>query len=556
MTYGNTHALVFNGEIFNHHALRMEMERTGERFVSRCDTEVVLRGLVRHGLSFLEKLRGPFALALLHKPSGELWLARDRLGVNPLYTARVPGGGTAFSSTVAALQAAALTGGRLSVRGLCGFLFYGSVPEPLTLVEGVEELAPGSWMRVKPNGHVDRAVWWRLPAEDPGIVSFEEAAERTRAALVDAVRAEQVSDVPVALLLSSGLDSTAVAALVSTTAARTVDAFTVSFASQGPAVDESLLARETADALGLRHHRVVAHVEQCALAVQQALMAQDLPSMDGINTYFVSSAIRGAGFKVALSGLGGDELFLGYLNRANFRRLAHLPDLRGMARLARGIHRAVRGRGLSMKLERALHAVLQPRGRAGAYAAVRTLMGPGTVLRMIHPDLMAQLNSEDVDPVSYLDVGSLPADTDGALSRLELRNYLRSTLLKDSNILSLAHGLELRVPLMDYQLVETLLRIRGTVRAQGTPPKPLLRAALRSLLPEGVERRPKVGFVLPLRSWLAAAQAQGMLPRSEGLLQPDHQAPFPASLACAALDAYGVRSTGSGGAGAASRSPA
>lgn len=533
------HALVFNGEIFNYRALREALaERHGVQFRSQGDTEVVLHGLRVHGAAFLELLQGPFALAWWNGRD-QLLLARDRLGVNPLYVAQVPGGGVAFSSTVDALYRAGLTSGRVNLRAVCGHLFYGSVPEPLTLVDGVQELAPGHWLRVDGRGTQRSVCWWRLPPEDPRPPSSAEAAERVRAALQGAIQAELVSDVPVALLLSSGLDSTAVASLVSrASGGANVEAFTVAFEEDDRAVDESALASETAAGLGLRHRTVRVDVSDGPATLRAALAAQDLPSMDGINTFLVSRAMAQAGYKVALSGLGGDELFLGYANRTNFHRLAHLPHLSAPFDATR----ALASLRLSPKMERALHAALRPRGLLGAYAAVRTIMGPATLAGLLHPDVLAQLEPEDLDPVGFLDGGTLPVDVDGALSRLELRHYLRSTLLKDSNQLSLSNGLELRVPLMDWRLVDAVLRVPGAVRARGPGKKPLLQAAMGAWMPAGVAQRPKVGFVLPLQGWLAKSGLLDAPSRGPRLLRGGAGAlPFPMSLAVASLQAWGAR---------------
>jgi asparagine synthase (glutamine-hydrolysing) len=535
------HALTFNGEIFNFRALRAELEAAGARFVSQGDTEVVLHGLRLLGPAFLERLRGPFALGLLDGRSGTLLLARDRLGVNPLYVSlEVPGGGVAFASTTAALHAAGLCGQQLDVRGLCGFLFYGSVPEPLTLTRGVTELPPGSWLEVDVRGNQRRKRYWRLPAEDPRPPTPGEVAGTVRAALLDAVTAELVSDVPVAVLLSSGLDSTAVAALAARVGGSQLEAFTVGFEAQGPAVDESALAAQTAADLGMKHRVVFAAASDGAAALRRALAAQDLPSMDGLNTHLVSAALVAAGYKVALSGLGGDELFLGYKNRANFHRLAAVCAGGLAPGAVTSVSRLGNMLGMPIKLQRALTGVLGGRGVLGAYAGVRTIMSPAVVWGMLAPEVRAQVTPEDLDPVSYLQADTLPSDVDGALSRLELGNYLRSTLLKDSNQLSLAQGLELRVPFMDHRLVETVLRVPGGMRAQGTPPKPLLRAAMGDWMPAGVAARPKVGFVLPLQRWLEDPGAR-VGPGAPVVTAQARRAPFPLNLAVAALDAWWER---------------
>ncbi len=339
-------AVIFNGELYNYPDLRKRLSLCGHRFATQSDTEILVHAWEEWGEDALAELRGMFAFALLDlrgrfATAPILFLARDPLGIKPLYYTQTPEG-FAFASEVRALLASGAVPKRLSQDAVTAYLLFGSVSEPVTLLEGVFSLPPGHRMllHVPERRRTPRARPWWDPAVSPAARDprkprdFSSAAKKLRPLLEDAVRAHLIADVPVGLFLSSGLDSGAVAALAAQ-ARSGIESFTVTF--PGTAFDEAGLARLAANRFKTKHTEVPLTGESVLSPLDEALGALDQPTMDGINTYFVSWAAKQVGLKVALSGLGGDELFAGYQPwpgarahrtlRAKFRRLGFIQML-------------------------------------------------------------------------------------------------------------------------------------------------------------------------------------------------------------------------------------
>lgn len=472
--------ILLNGEIYNHHDVRRALG--GEGWRSRSDTETVLRAYGTWGPACLDRLKGMFAVALWDARDRSLWCARDRFGIKPFYYASDTDG-FAFGSEVRALLASGRVPRRLDRHGLAGYVRFGSVPGTSTLVEGVTSLAPGHWMRVRAGGRVEVRPYWR-PRAGPAAADAPDAAAELRDRLDRAVREHLLSDVPVAAFLSGGLDSSVVTALAASASPRRLQTFTVAFVER--ALDESAAARAVAARCGTDHREVrLSDSEATGLAVD-AVDALDLPSADGLNTFLVSRAVAGAGVKVVLSGLGGDELFGGY---RSFRLL-------GLARrwspLVGGLPASLRrlaGRGGSG--ERAAEMTARDATLVERYEALRSLWSRHE-LETMGLDPSAGYGTEDPGP---------DAPDAARVSVLELRGYLQSTLLRDADAMSMAHSLELRVPFLDHELVDSALRAAA---ARGAWPryKPALRRATRGLLPPGTASAGKRGFVLPMDRWL------------------------------------------------------
>src|SRR6202040_124074 len=326
-------AVIFNGEIYNFRELRERLTSLGHRFATQSDTEILVHGWEEWGEDCLSELRGTVAFALLglrkRSPTSPLlFLARDPLGIKPLYYTQTPDG-FVFASEVRALLAGGAAEKRISQDALTSYLLFGSVSEPVTLLEGVFSLPPGHRMLlyVPERRRTPRArPWWDLmrspAARDPRKPRiFETAAARVRPLLEDAVRAHLIADVPVGLFLSSGMDSGAIAAIAAKEKAG-IQSFTLHF--PGTAFDEAALARLAANRFKTKHTEVPLSGESVLARLDEALSALDQPPMDAINTYFVSWAAREVGLKVALSGLGGDELFAGYQTFEDTPRLSRL----------------------------------------------------------------------------------------------------------------------------------------------------------------------------------------------------------------------------------------
>ena len=485
--------IVFNGEIYAFDELRHRLEADGQAFGTRSDTEVLLRALEVGGVEALSGIRGMFAFALWDGGSRSLLLARDRLGIKPLYLS-APGGHLVAASEVRTLVASGVVRPHLCAEALASYFAFGSVSDPLCAVNGVESLEPGNWIRFSDRG-IERGRFWRPPRPGTQRVTQREAVLETRRLLNSAVQTHLVADVPVGVFLSSGMDSRAV--LESAARCRgSIDAFTVAFPSGGGALDESEPAAAIARRVGARHHVLQLSPDLAASKVPAMLDALDQPSADGPNTFLVSEAVKAAGVVVALSGLGGDELFAGY------------PHLRH-AHLARAFLSAN-----PVRLTQAI-ARLVPGGTSGRWRKVEALLLAGgdpqklySVRRafFMHPRDDELFTSKLVAGWTRLGLRHLAGTCDigagspaHAQAILELRNYLPNTLLRDADVMSMRHALELRVPLLDAPLVDFVLGLPFAFRVRPWAQKPLLAAAMgiRAPLPTT-----KQGFTLPFVSWM------------------------------------------------------
>lgn len=503
--------IVLNGEIYNFRALRAELERDGRSFRSQSDTEVLLALYARDGEAMLGRLRGMFALALWDAERGRLLLARDPLGIKPLYYA-VAGGVLRFASQVKALEAGGGIPLALDPAGLGGFLLWGSVPEPWTLRRAVRALPAGHLLRVE-QGRVDGPLAFYRPAVEP---PPEPAADAPDApdlvtALAESVRDHLVSDVPVAVFLSAGLDSSLLAALACRALPEPPATFTLRFdALAGTPLDEAPLAAEVARRLGTRHLERTVRREEFLDLWPAALAAMDQPSIDGFNIFLVSRAAHAEGLKVVLSGLGGDELFGSYSSFADVPRLARaarrgrrLPGLAPLwPPLARGVFRD------RPKLAGALrYGATLP----GAYFLRRALFLPEELPALLGRDGAAETLAA-YDPVA--DAGKLlpsshrnghlgAAAAWQAVHLMETTQYMRNQLLRDADWAAMAHSLELRVPLVDARLYAQLAALDFEPARSLGKAEVVRRAAPE--LPEAVFRRPKTGFYVPVTAWLAGA---------------------------------------------------
>jgi asparagine synthase (glutamine-hydrolysing) len=503
---GGRYVLTFNGEIYNFKALRAELERLGCAFRSATDTEVILHGYAVWGEGVLERLRGMFAFALWDAVERRLVIARDRLGIKPVYVFRGRSG-LLFASEVRSLLASGLVPRELDRVSLAQFLGCQTVPAPRTLVSGVRLLPPGHVMRIDPStGTVTESRYWdALDAAVPVLDTPSEARARVRALLAESTELHLTSDVPVGIFLSGGIDSSALVAL--TRAAATTPR-TFSIVLPGSAHDEAPFAREVARRFATEHTEVTLDERALLAQLPEAIARVDHPSGDGFNTYAISRAVRAAGIKVALSGLGGDELFGGY---PSFRRLERMAALGGAwrhapAALRSGAAAAVRAfGGRSVTSEKAAAVLESDLSVAQAYAVLRQLFSPAQQRDLIGDRLVAE-RDELGDPYVTLIAEAAerhPAvDLMTLVSYAESRTYMHDVLLRDSDQMSMAHGLELRVPLLDHRLVEYVLGLPATVKAPGETPKRLLVESLGHDLPESCVDRPKQGFVLPFADWM------------------------------------------------------
>jgi asparagine synthase (glutamine-hydrolysing) len=519
-------AVIFNGELYNYRQLRDTLAVCGHRFSTQSDTEILVHAWEEWGEDCLPEIRGMFAFAILdlrrrYATVPVLFLARDPLGIKPLYYTQTSDG-FAFASEVRALLASGLCPKQISEDALTAYLLFGSVSEPVTLLEGVFSLPPGHKMMtyIPERRRVPRARPWydathSSAARDPNRPrEFYGAARLLRPLLKDAVEAHLIADVPVGLFLSSGLDSSAIAMLAGRAKAG-IQSFTLTF--PGTTFDEAALARVVADRCGSQHTEVPLDGAAILSRLDEALAALDQPTMDGINTYFVSWAARQVGLKVALSGLGGDELFAGYSTFSDVPRLNKLaqtakllpaPLRRALAPMLRSM---LGGRGKSDAASKAASAWTDPRVLPHLYFFARALFPPGGRLNdLVDPRFRASTIGSDgvtLDP-TWLAWFQRVADEAAklepvaAISWLEMRTYMASTLLRDTDSVSMARSLEVRVPLLDTPLVEFVSALPDAARSKQGSQKALLVEAFQDILPPEILRQRKRTFTLPWDEWL------------------------------------------------------
>jgi asparagine synthase (glutamine-hydrolysing) len=532
--------IVFNGEIYNFRELRAQLEAAGNRFQSHSDTEVILAAYRAWGTQSFDRLRGMFALALWDAARQTLLLVRDPMGIKPLYYYD-SGKHFLFSSEVRTLLKTGLVPRQIDPNGLFSFLAFGSVYEPRTIIEGISAVAPGHIVSLEKDKVGEQEYWNPLArisnGTNPGsgdatresqTSANGNATKNLTTLLRDAVLSHLVSDVPVGVFLSGGIDSSSLVALMSSAGTR---ATTFSLVFREAEFDEGEYSRLVARRFGSDHHELMVSQQDALAAVPDALGAMDQPTIDGVNTFLVSAKARAAGVKVALTGLGADEMFAGY---SNFRHVPRLERVSaGFTKLPSWMRRPVaasvaalgskndRGRKMSqlaselvedenLSPHKAAHNAAHP------YFVTRNLFTPAERQALYAGDI-ENAECEMSTVLQAAVAASSGLDPINRVSYLESTFYMRNTLLRDSDFMSMAHGLELRVPFLDRALVEACFRIPGDEKLQGDTPKPLLLKSLGVELPSEIVNRPKRGFTLPFEHWLRAE----MKPMVEETLSSD-----------------------------------
>lgn len=523
--------LIFNGEIYNFQELRVRLEKAGVSFRGHSDTEVLLYGLEMWGEAFLKDLAGMYAFAFYQKATRKVLIARDPLGIKPLYIAK-QNNLWMISSEVRSILASGLIAPEPDRAAVATLMAYGAVQEPLTFFKGIRAFPAGSmqWLDVLPSGQVREGPvkrFWSFPSVDRSLTASS-VVERLRYEMDRSVREHLIADVPVGVFLSSGIDSTVMTGLAKKHSPQ-VRTFTVGFVDQ-PDLSESDLSRETSRALQVEHHDIQMTGGVAERLTSKWLQSLDQPSVDGLNTYVISQAVREAGVIVAISGLGGDELFGGYPSFGDVPRLARFnktfgfmtPSLRSnlLGMIAFRQPATVRSKVREMGLCGAdVHRLYLYRRRTKSDARLRALGLNSAELGLdadyLPPDLSADLDySDDLnDPIA-------------AVSRYESRYYMGNMLLRDSDTNSMAHSLEIRVPMLDRRVIDFAYTIPGELRLPtGRPNKHLLRAAFSEYLRPTLLGQAKRGFTLPIRRWMAGplrptCEAALDYVRKSGLVEP------------------------------------
>jgi len=490
--------LSFNGEVYNYRELKPALESSAVGYRGDSDSEVLLRAWQKWGSECLEKLNGMFAFAVADLSRRKVSLVRDRMGIKPLYYVQVPGKGLAFASEVQALVEGLreIFPMHLDGTGLCSFLAQGYVAEPGTLVKGIRMLPPGHFMDIDLQGQPGSPrSYWDLKQE-PGI-----GEDALRDALQDAVRLRLRSDVPLAVFLSSGLDSSLIASLASLGDTDVLKTITIGFDGL-PEFDESPAAGRISSHLGTDNLKVSIDNDFLLESFGQFLGVMDQPTVDGFNSYVICRRAREAGFKVVLSGLGGDELFAGYATFRDVPKLMRLGPLARLLGLASGMmsHSRAQYKLAHLKSPRPLSLV-------SLYFLRREVF-----LSSERESLLAQV-PDGIDlslglPQSFLGQIEFLANASGGdvvnrISRIEMAAYMRNMLLRDNDVFSMAHGLELRVPFLDHRVVQQALSFPGSAKLAGSGIKPFMQKVFREEIPPHVLTTEKKGFAFPWKNWLA-----------------------------------------------------
>ncbi len=498
--------LIFNGEIYNFRELRAELESAGSNFRGHSDTEVLLHALVRWGTEALDRLNGMYAFAFYKAKEQRLLLARDPLGIKPLYTAFAKDV-FLFASEMRSLLASQLIPRKSDPRTVASFLAYGSAQSPQTMLQRIELFPPGCWQEIDAQVLQRRAappqLYWEVPPPRPQ-PDLDDVCRNIRQKMNQSVREHLESDVPVGVFLSSGIDSTITAALTAKYTGQ-LRTFTVGF-SDNSDLSESSVAAETARLIGAEHHDIQILGDRAEQACSDWLESADRPSVDGLNTFIISQAVRAEGIVVALSGLGGDEVFGGY---SSFWRIPRLM-------------RALRSIRWLPSTLRSIVAAAATLGRPTAVAekAVDMAMSDGSILeldlltrRVMSNQQLADLGidghvlglTKDLLAPALMDSLRIdPSDPVWTISSLESRLYMSNTLLRDTDANGMAHGLEIRVPFLDRRVIDYAYALPGSLRLPtGQASKYLLRRTFSDLLRPQVTQRRKSGFNLPIGRWLA-----------------------------------------------------
>lgn len=498
-------SIVFNGEIYNFLELRAELEAAGVRFRSHSDTEVVLELFQAHGPAFLSRLRGMFALAIWDNRERVAYLARDPLGIKPLYV-HDAGDRVAFASEMRPLLAHPAIPNGLDPEGLRLYFLRGYVVEPRTLIKGIHVLEAGHVLEWTPGrgsrrwAFADVRDWMVEAARERRAQDAAEAAKALRAALDDSLRHHLISDVPVGIFLSGGLDSSAMLAALTTMRGNDrVGSFSIGFDMAN--LNEAPTARRVAETFGSAHHEQILTGSDALKLFDDYRASLDQPSVDGFNTYCVSRFAREHGYKVVLSGLGGDELFGGY---PSFRRVPMMLQRRRLLSYLPGGERLVGGAMESWgrtPVQRRIGSFLQDTADlATAYGYFRGVFSDREAAALCQRFVPGA--GEEAPPPTPV-IGQHPvrraATPREFISLFETTQYMRNQLLRDSDAMSMAHGLELRTPFVDRDFVKAVFRLAPDHRFQ--PHKGILPAAVPEL-PTWLLSLPKRGFTLPFQHWI------------------------------------------------------
>lgn len=511
--------IVYNGEIYNYKQLKRRLKEQGCAFKSNSDTETILKAYQIYGVDCLEKLSGMFAFAIWDVKKQILFLAVDRFGIKPLYFYEGKQGQFLFSSEVRTLLKSGLIDKQVEPLAIESYLAYGAIQAPLSIIRGIYSLLPAHYMIYNPNNRNLHTVKYWSPAGNStnSLCSNEkETIYQLRDLLEESVESHLVSDVPVGLFLSGGIDSSSIVALANKLREGALQSFSVIFSESK--FSEAQFSRLIAKRYCKKHTEIELSQQDLRELLPQAIKAMDQPTIDGINVYVISKVVRDNGIKVVLSGQGGDEVFGGY---STFKRIPLINQMCSLIKplppsLREGMGAAIDILFMYYKIRSKFSQILESDGRVfSIYLILRQLLNPQTRAFLVKNDYNSELiNGLPKQVPQDLASEFKELDTFNKISLLEMRLYLANMLLRDGDFMGMSHSLEIRVPFLNHKVVEFVFNTASEIKQQRNLPKPLLLKAMGNLLPEQIYHRPKMGFVFPWEIWLK----NNLRPQVEGLL--------------------------------------
>ena len=495
--------IVYNGELYNFKELKFDLERASRgsedkpyHFISTSDTEVILAAYSRWGKDCLSRFNGMYGFAIWDEQKKELFIARDRLGIKPIYYS-ISNQVLAFSSEIRSLLESEIVPRKLNADALPDYLRYQTVHAPQTMVKDVYMLLPGHYIIANFN-EIKIQKYWDINQFTPSKaidIPYNKVCAKVNTLFEKAVERRLVADVPFGAFLSGGIDSSAVVGMMNKVSTSKVKTFSVVFEDEQ--FNEAKYARIIAHKFNTEHHEIKLTPTDFKNVLNDALLAMDHPSGDGPNTYVVSKATKNAGITMALSGLGGDELFAGYdiFNRTlKLDKLKWISGIPGIA-LAAKLNLLIRPSVSAAKITELLD--LNSLNFKNTYPLSRQVLLEEQIAKLLKNKNKAKNSVAEI--IKNIDAKS--GNLLSAVGIAEISSYMQNVLLRDTDQMSMAHALEIRVPFLDYELVEYVIGLTDNYKIPVTPKK-LLIDSLGDMLPPEIVNRPKMGFTLPWKNWL------------------------------------------------------
>ena len=490
-----------NSEIYNYKVLKDELS-DNYKFHSNSDTEVLLRAYEKWGLDCLNKIRGMFAFSIWDEPNNRLILARDRIGIKPLYYYS-KNNIFLFASELRAIIASKITKPSINKSGIFQYLSYGRVGSAESILESITELPPGHFLIADKNG-IKIHKYWNPNYQTNEIKSHADIIEQIGNCLEDSVKQHLISDVSIGAFLSGGIDSSALVSTINSITSSPIKTLSITFNDKG--YDESKYSSMISNNLGLEHHKILLSEENLLKNLPPALDSMDQPTVDGINTYIISQAAKNIGLKVALSGVGGDELFAGYNSFSIIPRLSKIDkilkkfplDLR--KQFSYIVSKLIPSSDRNTKLN---HLISGQYNGAHVYYLFRALFCEQELGSLFSDPLICKKEIiKHLNQTQELIDSKLKLSPLTLISYLEMTQYMTTTLLRDTDMMSMANGIEIRVPFLDHKLVELMFSVPSSIKIKKGVSKHLLVNSLSTKLPDLIVQRKKMGFTFPFEVWM------------------------------------------------------